>query len=124
MNPLKHALVTGILIIVSPLAIAPSVVEEPQSETDSVDYESTDSTDEGGLVESSSISSPGGYGSPQTPKANHASGVASSRGLNIQVSNRGNRHSRIMGLPGSPRPPLSPDHEQPDNVLSPMQTPK
>ena len=112
------------LIFVSCLAIAPPVVEEPQSESDSVDYESDDSIDEGGLVESSSISSPGGGGSPQTPKAsktNHASGVAASRGLNIQVSSRGNRHSRIMGLPGSPRYLLSPNQgQQPDNVPSPM----
>lgn len=115
------------LILVSPLAIAPPVAEEPQSETDSVDYESTDSTDEfeGGLVEPS-VSSPGGEGSPQTPRAsktNHATGVAASRGLNIQVSSRGNRHSRMMGLPGSPRPPLSPKHgQQADDVASPMHT--
>ncbi|KAF9048281.1 RhoGAP-domain-containing protein [Hymenopellis radicata] len=52
---------------------------------------------------------------PDTPvqanvKMSKASHVASSRGLNVTVtqSERGNRHSRMMGLPVSPRPPPSP----------------
>ncbi|EGO22115.1 hypothetical protein SERLADRAFT_362535 [Serpula lacrymans var. lacrymans S7.9] len=38
----------------------------------------------------------------------HASNVAASRGLNIAISKKGNRHSRVMGLPVSPRPAGSP----------------
>lgn len=47
---------------------------------------------------------------PETPKSSKASQAAASRGLNISVDHRGNRHSRIMGgigLPSSPRPPAS-----------------
>lgn len=45
---------------------------------------------------------------PSTPtgKGARASGVAASRGLNVAVthSERGNRHSKMIGLPTSPRP--------------------
>lgn len=51
-------------------------------------------------------------GSPRTPtaKTSKAASAAASRGLNVAVthSERGNRHSRMLGLPASPRPPPSP----------------
>jgi RalA-binding protein 1 len=108
-------------------------VEEGQSDADSisVDYESgPESTEEGATVESSARSSPGAghhdraytdYGVPSTPKASKASSAAATRGLNIAISNRGNRHSRIM-LPGSPRPGLSPNDPSPPVAASPMHT--
>ncbi|KAF5355223.1 hypothetical protein D9758_005973 [Tetrapyrgos nigripes] len=55
---------------------------------------------------------------PMAPNPSRVSGLAASRGLNITVtrSERGNRHSRMIGLPTSPRPPLSP-------TLSPSSSP-
>ncbi|KAF8623929.1 hypothetical protein AX17_007257 [Amanita inopinata Kibby_2008] len=49
---------------------------------------------------------------PTAPKTSKASHVAASRGLNLNVTQpeRGNRYSRMMGLPTSPRPPYSPQH--------------
>lgn len=56
-----------------------------------------------------------GQSPPDTPmqsnmKTSKASSAAASRGLNVTVthSDRGNRHSRMIGLPTSPRPPPSP----------------
>ena len=104
-------------------------VEEGQSDADSssVDYESPESTEDSAT---SARSSPGvdhdnNLETPSTPKASKASHVAASRGLNIAVSNRGNRHSRMMGLPLSPRPMPSPTNPTAHlvSVLSP-QTPK
>ncbi|KAF9457196.1 hypothetical protein BDZ94DRAFT_1292511 [Collybia nuda] len=59
---------------------------------------------------------------PDTPvalKMSKASNTAATRGLNVSItqSDRGNRHSRMMGLPTSPRPPHSPS--QPDLPSSP-----
>ncbi|KAF8343429.1 hypothetical protein F5887DRAFT_972854 [Amanita rubescens] len=47
---------------------------------------------------------------PTAPKISKASHAAAARGLNITItpSDRGNRHSHMMGLPASPRPPHSP----------------
>ncbi|KAF7430602.1 hypothetical protein PC9H_006310 [Pleurotus ostreatus] len=50
---------------------------------------------------------------PETPiasKTSKASSVAATRGLNVSItpSDRGHRYSRMMGLPSSPRPPISP----------------
>ncbi|EAU90131.2 signal transducer [Coprinopsis cinerea okayama7 len=103
--------------------------EEPQSDGDdfSVNDESGTETTEDATVESSSSSpmqdmdqapteiriSP-----PDTPMASKmtskASHVAASRGLNVTVahSERGNRHSKLIGLPTSPRPPPSPSRTQ------------
>ncbi|KAH7922582.1 RhoGAP-domain-containing protein [Leucogyrophana mollusca] len=54
--------------------------------------------------------------SEQRSKAAH---VAASRGLNIAISKKGNRHSRMMGLPMSPRPPVdSPKSPLPPPILS------
>jgi len=102
-----------------------AAAEEGQSDGDdfSVQDESgTDTTEGEATVESSDMSSPGtGTSSfdrhlqvttpstPNTPSASKskASHVAATRGLNIAIStsDRGNRHSRMMGLPSSPRPP-------------------
>ncbi|KAG6919537.1 hypothetical protein DXG01_005127 [Tephrocybe rancida] len=43
------------------------------------------------------------------PRTSRASGVAATRGLNVNVSGaeRGNRHSKMLGLPTSPRPAQS-----------------
>jgi RalA-binding protein 1 len=104
-------------------------VEEVQSDGDdfSVQDESGTETTEGdGTVESSGRSSPGVGSfdrhivvtSPDTPTGpkTKASHIAATRGLNINVSERGNRHSRILGLPASPRPTQSP--------TTPMHTPR
>lgn len=102
--------------------------EETQSDGDdfSLHDESGTETTEGEVtIESSSPSSPiqsvTNLGPdpairvtpPETPtasKTSKASHVAASRGLNVAVttSERGNRHSRMMGLPSSPRPQNSP----------------
>jgi RalA-binding protein 1 len=96
--------------------------EETQSDGDdfSMQDESGTETTEGELAaESSSSSSPvsghprdQGFGMsepdpPQTPTAKNtkAASAAAARGLMVAVthSERGNRHSRMMGLPSSPR---------------------
>ncbi|KAF9478273.1 hypothetical protein BDN70DRAFT_880139 [Pholiota conissans] len=106
--------------------------EEAQSDGDdfSIQDESGTETTEGELtVDSSSSSSPAStqvqqqrdFGGvritepdpPNTPTAKAASkaaAAAASRGLNVAVthSDRGNRHSRMIGLPASPRPTYSP----------------
>lgn len=99
----------------------------------SVDYESgPESTEDNATVESSTHSSLGAghhdrtypdYGVPPTPKASKATHAAATRGLHVAVSNRGNRHSRIM-LPASPRPGHSPHDPSPPVPVSPMHTPK
>lgn len=58
-----------------------------------------------------------------------ASNLAASRGLNIQTDARGRRHSRVMGLPRSPRPgghsPHTPNQEPATSTpISPMHTPR
>ncbi|KAJ7576788.1 hypothetical protein C8J56DRAFT_370482 [Mycena floridula] len=80
-----------------------------------IDGSGTDSTAEDAAAESSPTSSPttGFHASPpDTPmaKATKASTAAASRGLNVSVtrSDRGNRYSRMGGLPASPRPTTSP----------------
>ncbi|PPQ72546.1 hypothetical protein CVT24_004884 [Panaeolus cyanescens] len=109
--------------------------EETHSDADgddfSLQYESGTETTEGEVtVESASSSPVPGIGlgqsdrkairvtPPDTPtasKISKASNTAASRGLNVTVttSERGNRHSRLMGLPSSPRP---------NNTQSPSQT--
>ncbi|ESK85055.1 hypothetical protein Moror_15699 [Moniliophthora roreri MCA 2997] len=91
--------------------------DDNQSDTDDLSSVQEESGTEGdATVESSSGSSPQSrLTPPDTPlassmKASRASHVAATRGLNISLtpSERGNRHSRIMGLPHSPRPPSSP----------------
>ncbi|KDR67937.1 hypothetical protein GALMADRAFT_257428 [Galerina marginata CBS 339.88] len=97
-----------------------SAAEETPSDGDdfSIQDESGTETTEGEItVESSPSSSPAqkDYGirvrepdTPKTPtaKSSKASNAAASRGLNVAVthSERGNRHSRMIGLPSSPRP--------------------
>lgn len=120
--------------------------EEGQSDGDdfSVQDESGAETTEGeATVESSGRSSPGlgsatyhdrhlTVTSADTPVAGRtkAAHAAATRGLNIAIStsDRGNRHSRMMGLPTSPRPVHSPVHapplSPPPMPPSPMHTPK
>ncbi|EIW79192.1 RhoGAP-domain-containing protein [Coniophora puteana RWD-64-598 SS2] len=64
---------------------------------------------------SSEMLSPISPGDTSTMRRSHASDVAASRGLNISTAanKRANRHSRMIGLPASPRPP-------PDAVDSPI----
>jgi RalA-binding protein 1 len=109
------------------LFIAPA--EETQSDGDdySLDESGTETTEGDGTLESSGRSSPVDddfdrhliVTSPDTPIASRskASHAAATLGLNINLSERGNRHSRIIGLPNSPRL-----HQIQMN--SPMQTPK
>ncbi|KAK7056169.1 Rho GTPase activating protein [Paramarasmius palmivorus] len=92
--------------------------EDSQSDTDELSSVQEESGTEGDLPpEGSSESSPTAAqnhatppDTPLAPTASRASHVAAARGLNINLtpSDRGNRHSRIMGLPTSPRPPPSP----------------
>ncbi|KAF8196658.1 hypothetical protein K438DRAFT_1967677 [Mycena galopus ATCC 62051] len=99
-----------------------SAAEEGPSDDDSVQYES-ETTEDNATVESSNSSpGPGSSGQheqppppsraaslPQeTPKPTKAASAASTKGLNVSVSSRGNRYSTMMGLPMSPRPPGSP----------------
>ena len=105
----------------SVLRIAPA--EDTQSEGDDSsirDESETETTDNEATVESSS-SSPIGIRidvseSPDTaiPKSSKAQHAASSKGLNVIVSTseRGNRHSRLMGLPLSPRLQHSPSRPE------------
>ncbi|KAK0467319.1 uncharacterized protein EV420DRAFT_1759150 [Desarmillaria tabescens] len=53
----------------------------------------------------SAVSGPDAGTPPDTPRLGKAAGVAATRGLNVAVSERGNRYSRIVG---SPRAPPSP----------------
>lgn len=109
------------------LSLAP-VVEEVPSDAESIDYESGhESTNEdSATADSSTHSSPTTLDPPNTPKPSKASHTAASRGLNIAVSNRGNRHSRIMGLPVSPRVAHSPSYQSTNHPVpvSPLHTPK
>ncbi|KAJ3720873.1 hypothetical protein C8R42DRAFT_626917 [Lentinula raphanica] len=90
--------------------------EETQSDTDEYSIHEDSGTEPEVTIESSPDSPIGstqhGLTPPDTPLANskngRASNLAAGRGLNISVSDRGNRHSRMMGLPTSPRPPPSP----------------
>jgi RalA-binding protein 1 len=100
-------------------------VEEVQSDGDdySVDESGAETTEGECTVESSGRSSPGAQiivsPSPDTPvPKTKASNTAATRGLNIDVSERGNRHSRIVGLPSSPRPSANQSH----SPVSPLHT--
>lgn len=90
--------------------LPPAPVDESQSDAESLSLE-----DDSGAESTEESSAPPPEAEPSTPKATKAAQSAADRGLNIAVSNRGNRHSRILGpgginigLPGSPRPPASP----------------
>jgi len=101
-----------------------SAPEEAPSDGDDYsvhDGSGAETTDGDFTMESSSESGPPAPQSdhaiwvtpPDTPvpsKVSKASNVAATRGLNVSVtqSERGNRHSKMIGLPTSPRPPLSP----------------
>ncbi|KDQ26922.1 hypothetical protein PLEOSDRAFT_51422 [Pleurotus ostreatus PC15] len=98
--------------------------DDGQSDGDdfSVQDESGPETAEGDVTVESSSSNLSTGGSarsqhfidpPETPiasKTSKASSVAATRGLNVSItpSDRGHRYSRMMGLPSSPRPPISP----------------
>ncbi|KAH9479619.1 putative Rho-type GTPase-activating protein 2 [Psilocybe cubensis] len=97
-----------------------TAADEAQSDGDDFsiqDESGTETTEGDNIVESSSSSSPVSnaerdhgirISEPDTPtaKTSKASSTAASRGLNVAVthSDRGHRHSRMMGLPLSPRP--------------------
>ncbi|TFK18453.1 RhoGAP-domain-containing protein [Coprinopsis marcescibilis] len=96
--------------------------EEESSQADEDEYSVHDESGTEGTVDSASSSptqeldpsSPSVRVSPpDTPmasKTSKASSTAASRGLNVSVSHseRGNRHSKLIGLPTSPRPQTSP----------------
>jgi RalA-binding protein 1 len=113
---------------VIPFISAPAE-EGPSDDDYSLQDESgAETTDGDGTVESSESSSGPGSASPDTPiapKSTKASHTAASRGLNVTVtqSERGNRYSRMMGLPVSPRPSYSPS-QLPDVPSSPIHTTK
>ncbi|KAH6916200.1 signal transducer [Coprinopsis sp. MPI-PUGE-AT-0042] len=94
--------------------------EDVQSDVDEFSINEDSGTDGDGTTESSS-SGPGSAGllsPPDTPMAprnpSKASSTAANRGLNVTVTNsdRGNRHSKLIGLPTSPRPSASPSRSQ------------
>lgn len=109
--------------------------EEVLSEGDEIsvqDESGTDTTDGDFVMETSSSESSPVTGiqlsdpfrrvtPPDTPVAanSRVSHVAATKGLNVSLtgSERGNRHSKLMGLPSSPRLPQSPSPRPPD-VLS------
>ena len=107
--------------------------DNPSEDSDSISiqYESgNETTENDATVESSQTrsSNPSQHSELLTPaqaefptvqSRSHAAHVAASRGLNIAVNKRSNRHSRIMRLPVSPRPPTD---AIPPSVLSPQQT--
>ncbi|KAJ4494234.1 hypothetical protein C8R41DRAFT_830372 [Lentinula lateritia] len=90
--------------------------EETQSDTDEYSINEDSGTEPEVTIESSPDSPVGGTQQDLTPpdtplahsKNGRASNLAAGRGLNISVSDRGHRYSRMMGLPTSPRPPPSP----------------
>ncbi|KAJ3984147.1 hypothetical protein F5890DRAFT_1518874 [Lentinula detonsa] len=91
--------------------------EETQSDTDEYSINEDSGTEPEVVIESSADSPVGGtrrsLSPPDTPlgisKNGRASNLAAKQGLNISVSDRGHRYSRMMGgLPSSPRPPPSP----------------
>lgn len=110
-----------------------STEETPSEDSDSLSmqYESGNETTENDATAESSqtpssnpsqhseLLSPIGAEFPTTQSRSHAAHVAASRGLNIAVDKRGNRHSRVIGLPVSPRPPTD---AIPSSVPSPLQT--
>jgi RalA-binding protein 1 len=87
--------------------------EDAHSDTDEFSIHEDSATDAEVAVESSSESPVGGSqqdldASLANSKTGRASNLAAGLGLNISVSDRGHRYSRMMGLPTSPRPPPSP----------------
>jgi len=119
-----------------------SIASEEETQSDGDDFsmqdESGTETTEGELAtESSSSSSPvsghhrdQGIGmsepdTPQTPTAKNTKAVsaATARGLMVAVthSERGNRHSRMMGLPSSPRP-MTHSPSRPELPMNPLPT--
>ncbi|KAJ3885514.1 hypothetical protein GG344DRAFT_13468, partial [Lentinula edodes] len=90
--------------------------EETQSDTDEYSINEDSGTEPEVTIESSPDSPVEGTQQDLTPpdtplahsKNGRASNLAAGRGLNISVSDRGHRYSRMMGLPTSPRPPPSP----------------
>lgn len=118
--------------LTSVVFLAPSE-ETPSEGSDSlsIQYESgNETTENDATVESSrtrssnpsqhpELLSPTRAEFPPMQSRSHAAHVAASRGLNVAVDKRGNRHSRVIGLPVSPRPPTS---SVPSPVLSPLQT--
>ncbi|KAF9221358.1 RhoGAP-domain-containing protein [Gyrodon lividus] len=71
--------------------------------------------------QSTELLSPARPDFPSTESRSRASNVAASRGLNIAVNKKSNRHSRMIGLPMSPRPPTDTPHSP---VPSPLHTAK
>ncbi|KIJ62055.1 hypothetical protein HYDPIDRAFT_95330 [Hydnomerulius pinastri MD-312] len=110
--------------------------ETPSEDGDSISipYESGDETTENDATVESSLTrssnpsqqsgellSPARSEFPPSENKSRASNVAASRGLNIAVTKKNNRHSRMMGLPLSPRPPADSPRSP---VPSPMHTAK
>jgi len=112
------------------LFLPPAASEDAQSDGDesSIQEESGTETTEGEATMESSSSSPAGIRitAPESPnntpvtKPSRAQHMAATKGLNVAVatSERGNRHSRMIGLPVSPRPQHSPRYEVPSNFSS------
>ena len=100
------------------------------------DESGTETTENDRTVESSHTrsSNPSQPSEPSTPfraefptmhlqSHSHAALVAASRGLNIAVTKKGNRHSRVMGH-SSPRPPMDAIPSPVSPMPSPLHTAK
>jgi hypothetical protein len=104
-----------------------STDETPSEDSDSlsIQYESGNDTTENDVTvepyQHPQLLTPARADFPTMQSQSHAAHVAASRGLNIAVTKRANRHSRVMGLPVSPRPPTD---AIPSPIASPLQTAK
>ncbi|KIJ65734.1 hypothetical protein HYDPIDRAFT_167327 [Hydnomerulius pinastri MD-312] len=72
--------------------------------------------------QSGELLSPTRSDSPPSENKSHASNIAASRGLNITVTKKSNRHSWMMGLPLSPWPPANFPHSPPSSMHTTKQS--
>ncbi|KAF5316509.1 hypothetical protein D9619_006169 [Psilocybe cf. subviscida] len=95
----------------SATSASPSSAQEPQHTDGAYEYEGHDYDSSGITVvlpagESADTTSTSSTQATPMKSPSKASAAAANRGLNVTVtmSERGNRHSRMIGLPASPRP--------------------
>lgn len=130
---LSSPLLSGALL--TSMTFQASTEETPSEDSDglSLQYESGNETTENDATAESSqtrssnpsqhseLATPDRAEPPTVQSRSHAAHVAASRGLNIAITKRGNRQSRIAALPVSPRPPTDTTSSP---VFSPLQTAK
>lgn len=95
----------------SATSASPASAQEPQSTDAAYDYDSFDHDTSGVTITPPAAESSDTTSTQATPMktGSKASATAANRGLNVTVtmSERGNRHSRMIGLPSSPRPNIT-----------------